>query len=149
MVVLQDKNGLDFFQSESIMWRLGFGFVSLVRGSYWVFNASQASSESDLYNAMHSVFPLSFWGLPFMFAGIILIISGFLTPYYQTNRNYHRVTFWGYLIATPFYYLFSVAGFNNGLNILTPLTNFAFAIVCGCITYKTFKILRFMKKDAK
>ena len=88
-----------------------------------------------------------FWGLPFAVSGILLIVSGFLTPYYQTSINYFRFNLSGYAIACPFYYIFSVAGFNNSLNIVTPVINFNFAIISGAIAYIAYRQLRELKKQ--
>lgn len=144
---MKKKNGLDYFQRVTMLWSICFGVASTVRGAYWVFNADLAQHDSQLYDTMHDVFPLTFWGLPFAISGILLIISGCLIPYYQTNLNFYRFSFWGYLIACPFYYIFSVAGFNNSLNIVTPVINFNFAVISGALAYVTFKQLREMKKN--
>ncbi|MGM7786890.1 hypothetical protein ACS7WQ_06325 [Staphylococcus felis] len=130
-----------------MLWSICYGIASTVRGSYWVFNADTAQHDSQLYDVMHDVLPLTFWGLPFAISGVLLIVSSFLTPYYQTSINFYRFTFWGYAIACPFYYIFSVAGFNNSLNIVTPVINFNFSIISGAIAYIAFKQLREMKKN--
>ncbi|WP_057510239.1 hypothetical protein [Staphylococcus simulans] len=144
---MKKQNGLDYFQKVSMLWSICFGIASVVRGAYWVFNANTAQHESNLYDAMHDVLPLTFWGLPFAVSGILLIVSGFLTPYYQTSINYFRFNLSGYAIACPFYYIFSVAGFNNSLNIVTPVINFNFAIISGAIAYIAYRQLRELKKQ--
>nr|DAT27564.1 MAG TPA: hypothetical protein [Caudoviricetes sp.] len=144
---MKKQNGLNYFQKVSMLWSICFGIASVVRGSYWIFNADIAQHDSKLYDTMHDVLPLTFWGLPFAVSGILLIVSGFLTPYYQTSINYFRFNLSGYAIACPFYYIFSVAGFNNSLNIVTPVINFNFAIISGAIAYIAYRQLRELKKQ--
>lgn len=143
---MKEQNGLNYFQRVTMLWSVCFGLASVVRGAYWVFNAELAQNDSKLYDSMHDILPLTYWGLPFAISGILLIVSGFLTPYYQTSKNFYRCTFWGYAIACPFYYIFSVAGFNNSLNIVTPVINFNFAIISGTIAFIAYLQLRKIKK---
>lgn len=62
---MKKQNGLDYFQRASMLWSICFGIASVVRGSYWIFNADIAQHDSKLYDTMHDVLPLTFWGAAF------------------------------------------------------------------------------------
>lgn len=126
-----------------------FGICCIVRGSYWILFADKAQYESELYTAMHKVMPLTIWGIPFVLAGTLIILSGIKLPYHQTSISFYRLTAWGYAIACPFYYIFSTAGFDSGLNLVTPIMNLSFSIFCGATALLAYKNVSEMKQEKR
>ncbi|PNZ66357.1 hypothetical protein CD120_03245, partial [Staphylococcus saprophyticus] len=78
--MLEDKKGLSLFQMIVVVYCMGFGMYSLWRGAYWVFFADKASTESPLYMSMHQIISLFWWGMPFLIAGVLLMIAGLMVP---------------------------------------------------------------------
>lgn len=145
--LMTGRKGLNFFHFYTIAWDFAFGICCIVRGSYWILFAEKAQYESELYTAMHKVMPLTIWGIPFVLAGILIILSGIKLPYHQTSISFYRLTAWGYAIACPFYYIFSTAGFDSGLNLVTPIMNLSFSIFCGATALLAYKNVSEMKQE--
>lgn len=130
-----DKQGLDLFQIIVMLYCFGYGTYSEWRGGYWIFNAEKASTETPLYASMHEIISLFWWGVPFSIAGLTLIISGALIPYHKTNNYFLGLFVFSHVVLAAFYYLLTLAGFQNGINILTPGQNLTWAVVSGFMAF--------------
>lgn len=133
--MLEDKKGLSLFQMIVVVYCMGFGMYSLWRGAYWVFFADKASTESPLYMSMHQIISLFWWGMPFLIAGVLLMIAGLMVPYYKTNNYFLYLFTIGHIISMVFYYIFTLAGFHNAINILTPGQNLTWAVISGVMAF--------------
>ena len=118
-----------------MLYLLGFGTFTSWRGFYWIVNAERASTETNLYFTMHQIFSLAIWGAPFALSGALLIISALTLPYYKTNKTFLLTFTIGHLISVAFYYIFTLAGFEKGLNLLTPIQNLTLSVMCGAMAF--------------
>lgn len=131
----KDNQGLGLFQMITMVYCFGFGMYSEWRGSYWVLYADKAATETPLYTTMHEIVSLFWWGTPFAIAGVLLIIAGFLLPYYKTNNYFLYFFVISHVISMIFYYIFTLAGFHNALNILTPGQNLTWSVISGVMAF--------------
>lgn len=131
----ENNKGLNLFQMITMIYCFGFGLYSEWRGAYWVFFAEKAASESPLYTTMHNIVNLFWWGVPFAIAGILLIIASLLLPYHKTNNYFLYLFVISHIISTIFYYIFTLAGFHNAINILTPGQNLTWAVISGVMAF--------------
>lgn len=131
----KQKDGMSLFQLISFIYLFGMGIYTSLRGFYWIMNAESASQESELYSAMHEIISLAFWGLPFAISGILLMASAIAMPYHRTNTIFLTTFVIGHAIAAPFYYIFTLAGFENGINLLTPMQNLSLSVMCGAMAF--------------
>ena len=133
--MIDEKRGLGLFQIFTMLYCFGYGTYSEWRGGYWIFNAEKASTETPLYESMHEILSLFWWGLPFSIAGLMLVISGLLIPYHKSNNYFLAFFVSSHVILAAFYYILTLAGFENGLNILTPGQNLTWAVVSGIMAF--------------
>ena len=131
----EDKKGLNLFQMIVMIYNMGFGMYSEWRGIYWILFAERASTESPLYMAMHKTISLLWWGIPFSVAGFLLIFAAFALPYHKSNNYFLWCFVIGHAIAMVFYYTFTLAGFHNAINLLTPGQNLTCAVISGVMAF--------------
>ncbi|PNZ65723.1 hypothetical protein CD120_13190 [Staphylococcus saprophyticus] len=73
--------------------------------------------------------------MPFLIAGVLLMIAGLMVPYYKTNNYFLYLFTIGHIISMVFYYIFTLAGFHNAINILTPGQNLTWAVISGVMAF--------------
>lgn len=111
------------------------GILAIVRGLFWILSSEKASHDSPLYESMHELINLTFWGVPFFIGGVLLVIAGISLPYRRVTKLYSLSLILGGFICSVFFFIISLAGMNQSLNWLTPATFIVMAMGSGGYAY--------------
>ncbi|TDM50009.1 hypothetical protein ETI06_05920 [Macrococcoides goetzii] len=112
-----------------------FGLYSFARALFWIMESKTAVNDSPLYKALHQVYPLWIWGSLIMFFSICLIASCFYIPHRLTRTIYDLLVMIGGIGLSFFYFFLAVAGINNSINWLTPISFLILSAGLGVIGF--------------
>lgn len=110
---------------------LCIGLIITERGIYWTSQADKAAKDSPLYQNMHEVMNLFFWGIPFTIGGLCIILSLFAYNYRKVNNWYSILTIVGGFTSSIFFGIITFASMYDALNWLSPLTFLTIAVCTG------------------
>ncbi len=111
--------------------QLCVGTMSIERGVYWTSQAEEAVDDSPLYQNMHEIVSLFFWGIPFALSGICLILALIAYSWRRVNNWYSILTIAGGFTSSVFFGILTLAGMYDALNWLSPLTFLTIAVCSG------------------
>ncbi|MFS4466036.1 hypothetical protein ACMFKE_11640 [Staphylococcus haemolyticus] len=126
------QNEMEYINVVSLM---TMGILAIVRGLFWILSSEKASHDSPLYESMHELINLSFWGVPFFIGGVLLVIAGISLPYRKVNKVYSLSLILGGFICSMFFFIISLAGMGQSLNWLTPATFVVMSMGSGGYAY--------------
>lgn len=111
------------------------GMLAVMRGLFWIISSEKATHDSPLYESMHELISLTFWGVPFFIGGLCLIIASVSLPYRRVNNVYSVSSIIGGVICSIFFFIIALAGMDQSLNWLTPVTFVITAMGSGGFAY--------------
>lgn len=111
------------------------GMLAIVRGLFWIFSSEKARHDSPLYESMHELISLTYWGIPFFIGGVCLVIASIALPYRRVNNVYSIFSIIGGVICSMFFFIIALAGMDQSINWLTPVTFVVTAMGAGGYAY--------------
>lgn len=111
------------------------GMLAIVRGLFWIFSSQDAKNDSPLYQSMHEVISLTYWGIPFFIGGVCLVVASIALPYRRVNNVYSIFSIIGGVICSVFFFIIALAGMDQSLNWLTPVTFVVTSMGAGGYAY--------------
>lgn len=111
----------------------GTGLFTFERGLFWFVEQNSVLGDSAFYQELHQLFPIWLWGLLFMIAGVLLIMSSYLLPR-RSNSSYWFLTI-GSFVSFLMYFIVTSASVYNAINWVSPAQ---FATLSGMCLVMTF-----------
>ncbi|PTU83387.1 hypothetical protein [Staphylococcus pasteuri] len=111
------------------------GILAVVRGMFWIISSEETSHDSPLYESMHELLNLSFWGIPFFVGGVCMVIASIALPYRRVNNLYSVFLIIGGVMCSVFFFIIALAGMDQALNWLTPVTFLIMSMGSGGYAY--------------
>lgn len=115
-----DEQGLSICETIASLLLYVFGFLSVIRGVYWLTRADEAYEGGGVYSALNDIAPLGIWGIIIVSAGLCVVISGYLIPKRRRTTSFFWLLVIGGLFSSLVYFTASVAGFHNAVNWMSP-----------------------------
>lgn len=113
--------GLSIAESISSLLLYVFGFLSTIRGAYWLTKSEEAYRGGGIYSSLDDVAPLFVWGAIITIAGLCIVASGYFISKRQRKSSFFWLLLIGGFLAAIVYFTTSVAGINNSSNWMTSV----------------------------
>ncbi|MCG2353320.1 hypothetical protein K4U46_10780 [Staphylococcus epidermidis] len=126
------QNEMEYINVVSLM---TMGVLAVVRGLFWIISSEETSHDSPLYESMHELLNLSFWGIPFFIGGVCMVIASIALPYRRVNNLYSVFLIIGGVMCSIFFFIIALAGMDQSLNWLTPVTFLIMSMGSGGYAY--------------
>ena len=132
---MNEKEGLKIEGVIASLCLFGLGLLTSERGMFWIVESSAVVKDSDLYLALHQVFPLSIWGVFFFSGGVCLILGSVFLPTINHSKKTALFIMIGGLISSVFYFIMATVGVYNALNWLTWVQYLTFWAITGSLAF--------------
>ena len=132
---MNEKKGLKIEGVIASLCLFGLGLLTSERGMFWIVESSEVVKDSDLYLALHQVFPLSIWGVFFFLSGVCLILGSVFLPTINHSKKAALFIMIGGLISSVFYFIMATVGVYNALNWLTWVQYLTFWAITGSLAF--------------
>jgi len=142
-----EEKRLNISESIASATLLIFGGISVLRGVNWIIY-NENPLDSEMYESLIDVAPLSFWGSVFIIGGALTMLASWFLPKYNIKSRFAVTLFFGGLITSVNYFIVAISGFNNALTWLTPATMIALSILGGVLAFFGGVKIWLMKKGS-
>lgn len=126
------QNEMEYINVVSLM---TMGMLAIIRGLFWIIASEETAHDSPLYESMHELLNLSFWGIPFFIGGVCMVVASVTLPYRRINNLYSVFLIIGGFVCSIFFFIIALAGMDQSLNWLTPATFLIMAMGSGGYAY--------------